>query len=42
MIVKSVIFADEDYAVYLDKLKEYSRKYQVAVHSYVLMTNHVH
>lgn len=35
-------FADEDYAVYLDKLKEYSRKYQVAVHSYVLMTNHVH
>ena len=23
-------FADEDYAVYLDKLKEYYRKYQVA------------
>jgi len=28
--------------VYLDKLKEYSEKYQVAIHSYVLMTNHVH
>ena len=35
-------YADEDYGVYLDKLKEYSRKYQVSVHSYVLMTNHVH
>ena len=35
-------FNDTDYAVYLDKLKEYSKKYKVAVHSYVLMTNHVH
>ena len=35
-------FIDDDYAVYLDKLKEYSLKYKVAVHSYVLMTNHVH
>ncbi len=35
-------FDDSDYAVYLDKLKEYSRKYAVDVHSYVLMTNHVH
>ena len=35
-------FNDEDYEVYLDKLKEYSRKYGVGVHSYVLMTNHVH
>ena len=35
-------FSDEDYAVYLDKLKLYSQKYSVAVHSYVLMTNHVH
>ena len=24
-------YADEDYGVYLDKLKEYSRKYQVSV-----------
>lgn len=35
-------FNDTDYAVYLDKLKEYSQKYKVSVHSYVLMTNHVH
>jgi putative transposase len=35
-------FNDEDYAVYLDKLKLYSQKYSVAVHSYILMTNHVH
>ncbi len=35
-------FSDEDYVVYLDKLKEYSVKYKVAVHAYVLMTNHVH
>ena len=35
-------FNDDDYAVYLDKLKSYSRQYQVSVHGYVLMTNHVH
>ncbi|MCF6319091.1 MAG: transposase [Proteobacteria bacterium] len=35
-------FNETDYAVYLDKLKEYSQKLKVAVHSYVLMTNHVH
>lgn len=35
-------FRDEDYTVYLDKLKLYSKEYKVAVHSYVLMTNHVH
>ena len=35
-------FNDKDYAVYLDKLKLYSKKYSVAVHSYVLMTNDVH
>jgi len=35
-------FADADYTVYLDKLREFANKYKVAVHSYVLMTNHVH
>ncbi len=35
-------FEEQDYVVYLDKLKEYSDKHQVDVHSYVLMTNHVH
>jgi putative transposase len=34
-------FAEQDYAVYLDKLKDYAKKYKVAVHAYVL-TNHVH
>lgn len=35
-------FSDQDYIVYLDKLKEYAKKYKVAIHSYVLMTNHTH
>jgi len=35
-------FSETDYTVYLDKLKHYSREYNVAAHSYVLMTNHVH
>ena len=35
-------FRNEDFAVYLDKLKRYSKEYKVSVHSYVLMTNHVH
>jgi len=35
-------YTEQDYTVYLSKLKEYSEKYHVAVHSYVLMTNHVH
>ncbi|VAW33649.1 Transposase and inactivated derivatives [hydrothermal vent metagenome] len=35
-------FSDKDYAVYLDKLREFSLKYKIAIHSYVLMTNHVH
>ena len=35
-------FNDIDYAVYLDKLKEYSDKYGVDTHAFVLMTNHVH
>ena len=35
-------FAEQDYRVYLDKLKEYSKKHQVEVHTFVLMTNHMH
>ena len=35
-------FAEQDYRVYVDKLKEYSKKYQVEVHAFVLMTHHVH
>jgi REP-associated tyrosine transposase len=33
---------DQDYAVYLDKLREYASQFKVAIHAYVLMTNHVH
>lgn len=39
---QATFFVDDDYAVYLDKLYEYAEKYKVAVHAFVLMTNHVH
>ncbi len=35
-------FNQRDYVVYLDKLREYSVKFEVAIHSFVLMSNHVH
>ena len=31
-----------DRVVYLKKLKEYAKQYSVAIHAFVLMTNHVH
>lgn len=34
--------SDEDFKAYLYWLKEYSDKHGVAVHAWVLMTNHVH
>jgi len=33
---------EEDMAAYVGWLKEYSRKFNVAIHAWVLMTNHVH
>ena len=33
---------EEDMKAYLNWLKEYSKKYNVDVHAWVLMTNHVH
>ncbi len=39
---QACFFADEDYAFYLDKLHKASEKYKVAIHAFVLMTNHVH
>ncbi len=40
---RSICFADErDFAAYAKWLKEYATKFQVAVHAWVLMTNHVH
>jgi len=39
----SVCFgSDEDFCAYLHWLKEYSKKYSVDIHAWVLMTNHVH
>jgi len=35
-------FAETDYSYYLYCLREATAKYRVAVHAYVLMTNHVH
>ncbi len=37
-----VFFESTDYYFYLDKLREALLKYDVALHSYVLMTNHIH
>ena len=40
---RQVCFASgEDMAAYVSWLKEYARKYQVAIHAWVLMTNHIH
>lgn len=33
---------DKDYGAYLNWLEEYALKYQVAVHAWVFMSNHVH
>ena len=34
--------SDEDYVAYAHWLREASEKYQVAIHAWVFMTNHVH
>ena len=34
--------ADEDFAAYAAWLREYASKYQVDIHAWVFMTNHVH
>ena len=40
---RQVCFASEqDFAAYASWLKDYSKKYQVDIHAWVLMTNHVH
>ena len=35
-------FSDMDYQVYLDRLKYAAEKFNVKIHAFVLMTNHVH
>lgn len=40
---RQLCFANEEYFVtYIHWLKEYSDKFQVHIHAWVLMTNHVH
>lgn len=39
---EACFFADADYLAYLHWLKQAAHTYQVAIHAYVLMTNHVH
>lgn len=39
---KAVFYEDADYHAYLGWLQEAAERYECAVHSYVLMTNHVH
>ncbi len=40
---RSVIFKNErDYLFYLEKLYESMKEYDLHIHSYILMTNHVH
>lgn len=40
---RQICFAGtEDFAAYAGWLGEYARKYEVAIHSWVFMTNHVH
>jgi len=39
---KPCFFSDQDRTLYLDILGEAAQKNDVAIHAYVLMTNHVH
>ncbi len=39
---QACFFAERDFVVYLSTLREFCLKFKVLVHSYVLMTNHVH
>jgi putative transposase len=38
---QACFFAEQDYTVYLDKLKNTAIRHDVATHAFVLMTNHV-
>lgn len=37
-----VFFEDNDYSTYLHWLEQGAERYRVAIHAYVLMTNHIH
>jgi putative transposase len=37
-----VFFEENDYILYLKRIEEYARKFQISIHAYCLMPNHVH
>jgi putative transposase len=39
---QACFFVEQDYKVYLDKLKDSAIKHNVSIHAFVLMTSHVH
>jgi putative transposase len=39
---EAVFYEDQDYATYAHWLKESAKRYQLSIHAFVLMTNHVH
>ena len=39
---QACFISDEDHGAYVGWLKEYSHKYKVEIHAWVMMTNHVH
>ncbi len=39
---QACFLSDEDFTAYVHWLTEYSRQYQVSIHAWVLMSNHVH
>jgi putative transposase len=39
---QACFFANEDYRIYLESLRESAAKTDCRIHAYVLMTNHVH
>src|SRR5690606_1288013 len=39
---QACFYADEDYRFYIQSLNDARQRYDVAVHAYCLMTNHVH
>jgi len=38
----AALFCEDEYRYFLDRLREGQRRFGVALHAYVLMTNHVH
>ena len=39
---EAIFYAEADYQLYLEKLKQACDKHKCDLHAYVLMTNHVH